>query len=69
MSTAPQRTQSNLSAKQTIHVGARVEHQRFGIGSVIAVEGVGENEKATIEFQNAGTKTLLMKFARLTILK
>lgn len=69
MSTTPQRTQSDLSAKQTIHVGARVEHQRFGIGSVIAVEGVGENEKATIEFQNAGTKTLLMKFARLTILK
>ena len=69
MSTTPQRTQSDLSAKQTIHVGAHVEHQRFGIGSVIAVEGVGENEKATIEFQNAGTKTLLMKFARLTILK
>ena len=76
---APQRFQASSSAsrpqasassqRQTIHAGARVEHQRFGLGTVVAVEGVGENEKATIEFQNAGTKTLLMKFARLTVLK
>ena len=68
--TARQVAQSHVSTqRQTISVGARVEHQRFGMGMVVAVEGVGENEKATIEFQNAGTKTLLMKFARLTILK
>lgn len=65
-----QRMQASTSSqRQTIHAGARVEHQRFGLGTVVAVEGVGENEKATIEFQNAGTKTLLMKFARLTVLK
>lgn len=65
-----QRMQASASSqRQTIHAGARVEHQRFGLGTVVAVEGVGENEKATIEFQNAGTKTLLMKFARLTVLK
>ena len=69
-SAAQQSSQSNMSTKrQTISVGARVEHQRFGMGTVVAVEGVGENEKATIQFQNAGTKTLLMKFARLTVLK
>lgn len=69
-SASAQRTQASASSqRQTIHVGARVEHQRFGLGTVVAVEGVGENEKATIEFQNAGTKTLLMKFARLTVLK
>ena len=69
-SASAQRTQASASSqRQTIHVGAHVEHQRFGLGTVVAVEGVGENEKATIEFQNAGTKTLLMKFARLTVLK
>ena len=69
-SASAQRTQASASSqRQTIHTGARVEHQRFGLGTVVAVEGVGENEKATIEFQNAGTKTLLMKFARLTVLK
>ena len=69
-SASAQRTQASTSSqRQTIHAGARVEHQRFGLGTVVAVEGVGENEKATIEFQNAGTKTLLMKFARLTVLK
>lgn len=69
-SASTQRMQASASSqRQTIHAGARVEHQRFGLGTVVAVEGVGENEKATIEFQNAGTKTLLMKFARLTVLK
>lgn len=69
-SASTQRTQASASSqRQTIHAGARVEHQRFGLGTVVAVEGVGENEKATIKFQNAGTKTLLMKFARLTVLK
>lgn len=69
-SASAQRMQASASSqRQTIHAGARVEHQRFGLGTVVAVEGLGENEKATIEFQNAGTKTLLMKFARLTVLK
>lgn len=69
-SASTQRMQASASSqRQTIHAGVRVEHQRFGLGTVVAVEGVGENEKATIEFQNAGTKTLLMKFARLTVLK
>jgi DNA helicase-2/ATP-dependent DNA helicase PcrA len=46
-----------------------IEHQRFGIGTVIKVEGSGENTKATVEFRNAGTKQLLLKFAKYTIIK
>ena len=48
--------------------GCRIEHQRFGIGRVLKIEGTGENTKATVEFQNAGTKQLLLKFAKFTIL-
>ena len=61
------------SASNTQHEGLRegctIEHQRFGIGKVLRIEGVGENEKATVEFRNAGTKQLLLKFAKFTILK
>ena len=49
--------------------GMTIEHQRFGIGVVLRVEGTGENEKATVEFRNAGTKQLLLKFAKIKILK
>lgn len=48
--------------------GTKVEHQRFGIGTVIKVEGTGENEKATIDFENSGRKQLLLKFARLSVI-
>lgn len=48
--------------------GCRIEHQRFGIGRVLKIEGTGENTKATVEFQNAGTKQLLLKFAKFTLL-
>ena len=47
--------------------GNVIEHQRFGIGTVVKVEGTGENAKATVNFRNAGTKQLLLKFARYTI--
>lgn len=50
-----------------LSVGNRVEHQRFGLGVVLAVEGNGENQKATIKFDNTGTKQLLLKFARIKI--
>ena len=46
--------------------GDKIEHTRFGIGEVIKVEGTGDNCKATVEFRNAGTKQLLLKFARYT---
>ena len=47
--------------------GNVIEHQRFGIGTVVKVEGSGENMKATVAFKNAGTKQLLLKFAKYTI--
>ena len=47
--------------------GNVIEHQRFGIGTVVRVEGSGENAKATVAFKNAGTKQLLLKFAKYTI--
>ncbi len=49
--------------------GNVIEHQRFGIGTVVMVEGSGENTKATVDFRNVGTKQLLLKFARYTIIK
>ena len=56
------------SAVGSLSEGCRIEHQRFGIGTVLKIEGTGENTKATVEFQNAGTKQLLLKFAKFTIL-
>jgi len=45
-------------------VGNIIEHERFGIGKVIGLEGSNENAKATVEFENAGKKQLLLKFAK-----
>ncbi len=52
----------------TITVGNFVEHQRFGKGEVISLEGIGANKKAEITFANHGTKKLLLQFAKLKIL-
>ena len=51
-----------------LRVGAKVRHDRFGEGEVIAVEGDGGNAKATVAFTHFGQKQLLLKFARLTII-
>lgn len=45
-----------------------IEHERFGMGKIIRLEGTGENQKATVEFQNAGVKQLLLKFARFKVI-
>ena len=50
-----------------LKAGDRIEHTRFGLGTVIKVEGTGDNCKATVEFVNAGIKQLLLKFARYTL--
>ena len=49
--------------------GALVEHSRFGLGTIERIEGTGENCKATVRFNNLGTKQLLVKFARLKVVK
>lgn len=48
--------------------GLNVQHQRFGFGKIEAIDGVGENAKATVVFNNFGKKQLLLKFAKLKIL-
>ena len=64
----PQASPSPSSGSGELHEGSVIEHQRFGVGRVIKIEGTGENQKATVEFKNTGTKQLLLKFARYKII-
>ncbi|KAA6332910.1 hypothetical protein EZS27_018630, partial [termite gut metagenome] len=57
------RTDINFKTGQT------VEHERFGMGEILHIEGEGENTKASILFKNAGNKQLLLRFARLRIVE
>lgn len=52
-----------------VQPGQIIEHERFGIGQVIRVEGSGDNAKATIHFRNAGDKQLLLRFARFKVIE
>ena len=65
------RTPSSSSSTSfaPLHEGNVIEHERFGIGDVVKIEGTGENTKATVSFRNVGTKQLLLKFARYKIVK
>ena len=65
---APRKMASEPSAGD-LREGCTIEHQRFGIGKVLMIEGTGENTKATVEFRNAGTKQLLLKFAKFKIIE
>ncbi len=56
-------------AHDTIQVGMLIEHNRFGRGEIIHIEGSGDNCKVTVAFHNAGTKQLLLKFARFTVVR
>lgn len=58
----------SISGGCSLTVGCRVEHMRFGVGTVKMIEGTGENLKATIQFENAGVKQLLLKFARIKVI-
>jgi len=70
------KSMSDLSSKPStseamtmdIKVGYNVEHDRFGKGKVTKLEGSGVDKKATIFFPHAGAKTLLLRFAKLTVL-
>ena len=69
---AAQRILGNDSSKSSasgLREGVKIEHQRFGMGKVLKIEGSGENAKATVEFANTGTKQLLLKFAKFTIVE
>ncbi|GAB6982540.1 ATP-dependent helicase [Prevotella dentasini] len=68
MATASASSSSSAASFNGLYEGATIEHQRFGIGTVERLEGAGENAKATVAFRNAGTKQLLLKFAKYKIL-
>ncbi len=66
-SSSPAPSSASVSDLSGLHVGAKVRHDRFGEGEVIAIEGEGGNAKATVSFAHFGQKQLLLKFARLTV--
>ena len=62
---------SNAAQKAAINalsVGSNIEHERFGKGTIVSIEGSGENAKAEVDFQAVGRKKLLLKFALFKIL-
>lgn len=76
---APPRTLRKVSATVSgasaaggsapVSAGQLIEHERFGRGEIIRVEGTGDNCKATVRFQHAGEKQLLLKFARFKVVE
>jgi len=54
---------------QKLVPGAKVEHMRFGIGQIVNIEGNGQDKKAEIKFQQGGLKKLLLRFAKLKVLR
>ena len=62
-------TSASSPAVNGVCAGKQIEHERFGIGEIIKVEGSGDNCKATVRFRNAGEKQLLLKFARFKIIE
>lgn len=67
MNSVTSKPSADKMQSSVVSEGCIIEHQRFGIGRVVKVEGTGENMKATVEFKHAGVKQLLLKFARYTI--
>ena len=61
-------TSGNSGNIEKIVIGTQVIHDKFGKGQVIAMEGIAPNLKATVFFQGAGNKQLLLKFAKLRII-
>ena len=72
MRTTPSSTTTQVTSyndgKNSIRIGSVINHQRFGKGEIVSIEGTGENAKATVRFQLAGQKQLLLKFARYEVL-
>ncbi len=65
----PKTAEEEYTDLSMISIGTLVEHQRFGKGKVVALEGNGPNCKATVHFNENGNKQLLLRFARLRILE
>ncbi|WP_336525043.1 UvrD-helicase domain-containing protein, partial [Bacteroides acidifaciens] len=63
-----QASSSGSALAAGVQAGQMIEHERFGLGEVMKVEGTGDNAKATIHFKNAGDKQLLLRFARFKVI-
>lgn len=63
------RSASSPRGKAPLSPGQTIEHDRFGRGQVVSVEGSGENTKALVEFESAGRKNLLLKFAKYQVVE
>ncbi len=61
---SPSRTDAGTAS---LSAGQTIEHERFGTGTVLSVEGTGDDARATINFKNAGVKRLLLRFARFKV--
>jgi len=59
---------NDKSLYNELRVGARVQHERFGQGVVIALEGAGNDKKAQVNFDTGGLKNILLRFAKLTLI-
>ena len=64
-----QASSSGSALAAGVQAGQMIEHERFGLGEVMKVEGTGDNAKATIHFKNAGEKQLLLRFARFKVVE
>ena len=64
-----QASSSGSASMAGVQAGQMIEHERFGLGEVMKVEGTGDNAKATIHFKNAGDKQLLLRFARFKVVE
>ena len=66
----PSAAQPHNNADETaLSVGTHVEHSRFGLGVVEQIQGSGLDTKATVRFNNVGTKVLLLRFAKLRVVE
>ncbi|MDD3273652.1 MAG: hypothetical protein PHV46_06345, partial [Bacteroidales bacterium] len=54
---------------EKLRVGMKIEHERFGYGEILSLDGDVLNMRAIISFQDSGQKTLLLKFAKLRIVE
>ena len=61
--------QGSLDIGGQLKEGVKVQHERFGIGTVLQIEGSAPNQKVTVEFINSGKRQLLLKFAKLTVFR
>ena len=65
---APSTEVMHDSSGKAIVEGSVIEHERFGIGTIETLEETGENARMTVNFKHAGSKKLLLKFAKFKVI-